>query len=75
MIKSSSKDEVLASLFVLNAPVPERHFYPVLGGRTVFAKWAKQGLPRYKIDGMRGMAVRPSELRKFLDARKEAAND
>ena len=67
-----SESEVLASMFVLDAPVPERNFYSVLGGRMTFAKWAAAGLPRYRIDGIRGPAVKPKELKAFLEKQKVA---
>lgn len=72
MKQSCSKEEVLASMFVLDAPVPEKVFYSVLGGRNVFARWAGEGLRRYRIDGIRGPAVKPKELKAFLEERKVA---
>ena len=68
--------ECLAALVILDSLVPESRFYGTLACRSTFKNWEHKGcrdlvgnvrrLPVYQVPGI-GRAVRPSELKAFLD--------
>lgn len=69
--------ECLTALVVLDALVPESRFYGTLACRSTFKNWERRGgkdalgntrkLPVHQVAGI-GRAIRPSELKAFLDA-------
>ena len=64
--------EDLATLFVMNIPMPIRRLFRLYAGRSTFASWKKQGLEIRKIDGL-GPCVVPSEFIAFMTAKWDDA--
>ena len=68
-IFNAESGAAIAGLIARDSLVPERAFYKVYGSRAVFARWRKEGLKTFRINGH--VYLYPSELERWL---KEKGN-